>query len=341
MENKLPRIRFQIFKHLIDHCTLLNTERKELLRIAGVDENFLKKNIQYAPLAPFERMVTYIYENTNDPLLLLKFFLKSDISSIGPLGLLMNLSANLEDAINTFYKYKDINGDLGDFMSIKENREYIFLQWEYVTTNYNFIRCAIEYKCAWWANFITLIGDGSENYLKYIYFEHEILDPAVQEFYSSFFGCPVFFGQKESVIAISKKALNIPLRTANAELYLSVESYIINVLKRYRRETKVTDKVKSLIYLQLHKGSVSREIIADKMGINVRTLTRKLYAEGNKYSSILEEVRIEIAKDYLKNSNYSIVYISKALGFFTSNAFITWFKSLTGQPPKKYRENFR
>ncbi len=67
-------------------------------------------------------------------------------------------------------------------------------------------------------------------------------------------------------------------------------------------------------------------------------LIRKTHDNGSKYSLILEEVRVELAIDCLKNTNYKLKDISQMLGFFTVNSFITWFKSVKGVTPRKFRE---
>ena len=338
MENRQPRIRFQIFKHLVDYCSLLDIERNDLLKIAGVDESFLLQDLQYVPLEPFERMVTYLNENSKDPLWLVKFFLQNDAPTVGVLGLLMTVSSNLEEAINTGYKYRAINGYLGNIMRVEENEKYIFFKWKNTSNRLNYIKFSIEYKCSWLANFIKSIGNGREKYLRYVYFEHGMSKAGTQKYYEDFFECKVLFDQPETSLVISKEALKIPLKSANKELYLNIQNYIVEFLERYKSEERISDKVRLLIHSQLQEGMVSREMIAEKLGINVRTLTRKLNSEGSKYSVILEEIRLYSAKNYLKNSSQPILDIAKNLGFFTSNSFITWFKSLTGETPKKYRD---
>ncbi len=341
MVNKQPTIRFQLLKHLVDHCSLVNIDRDELLDVGGIDEKFLEQKNLFSPLEPFEKMVNFIFEKTNDPLLLLKFFLQSDVSSVGPLGLLISLSENLQEAIKIFFKYRDLHGILGQMMFIEEDEHNIFFKWQHVIENHNLSACIIEYKCAWWSNLIKLCGEGGEHHLTYIKFEHKPINKNIQEYYNSFFDCPVFFDQEESVLAVSKKTLNLPIRTANKELFTSVENYIISILNRSNCSENIFEEVRNIIYFQIQTGVISREIVANRLGGSVRTLNRKLNHEGYTYSSILEDVRVEVARKYLLKTNHTILFISKSLGFFTSNTFITWFKSIFGETPSKYREKYQ
>ncbi|KHF78801.1 Transcriptional regulator, AraC family [Acinetobacter sp. neg1] len=338
MVNKQPTIRFQLLKHLVDHCALANIERDELLRIGGIDEKYLEQDILFSPLEPFERMFMFIYKKTSDPLLLLKFYLQSDISSVGPLGLLISLSENLTEAIKSFLKYRELHGVLGQMMFIEENEYHILFKWKHVIDNYTLSSFIVEYKCAWWADLIKLCGEGGERHLAYIKFEHSAASENIQEYYRNFFECPVLFKQDESVLAVSKKTLDLPIRSHNKELFASVENYIISILDRDININNFSEKVRNIIYLQVQTGVISREIVAEQLGVSVRTLNRRLSYEGYTYSSILEEVRIDIAKKYLTMTNNSILSISKSLGFFTSNTFITWFKSIFKETPSKFRE---
>ncbi|WP_162617307.1 AraC family transcriptional regulator [Acinetobacter colistiniresistens] len=338
MKKKHPKIHFQIFKYVISHCELLDIDRHDLLNVAGVDESFLKKKVSYVSLEIFEKIFVYIYENLDSKKTLLDLFKQSDTVSIGPLELLMSLSENLDEAIMSYYKYREINGDLEKFIEFDVVESDIVLRWRCSPQDSYLMRSVAECQTAWWGNFIKLLSYGENKYIKYLSYEHEYSNFEVQEHYGNFFECPVFFNQEETVLVFSKSALKKPLKTANKELYLLIENYIKSVLITQKDEEKIKDNVKALISIQLEKGRVSREIIAKEMGITVRTLTRKLGAEGSSYSSILEEVRVGIAKKYLEHSSHRVTYISKALGFFRSSAFITWFKSIVGMTPKKYRE---
>lgn len=339
MKGSSLKIRFQVFKHIIDHCVFLNIARSDLLKVAGLDEKSFEKNEPYISLEIFERVITFIYDHSDDPLLSLKFFSKNDISSTGPVSLLVTLSENLKEAIRTFYKYKELNGELANMMHVEESDSSVYFKWKSESSNSNFVRWVTEYKCAWWVNFMKLIGDEGCSYIKYVSFKHNVLNMKIQNYYNNFFECPVYFGEKESMLVVSKDALELPLRTANRELYLNVENHILNLISQYKSNINIKDKVKLIINSQLKKGVVNREIIANELGMNIRTLTRKLNEEGSKYSLILDEVRLEEAKKYLRNSDFTILHISKSLGFYTSNSFISWFKTLTGETPKRYRES--
>ena len=53
----------------------------------------------------------------------------------------------------------------------------------------------------------------------------------------------------------------------------------------------------------------------------------------------LNSIRINVAIEYLENSNYSISTVSRSVGFNSENHFRRVFADLTGTTPLKYRKN--
>ncbi|WP_332604309.1 AraC family transcriptional regulator [Acinetobacter sp. ESBL14] len=339
MESKQQsKVRFEVIKYILNNCEKLNIQRSDLIEKSGLDENLLEIDPLYVPLSYFEKIVIYLDENLKDPLFFLKVLLINNGPSIAVLGLLMTVSNNLDEAIVTACKYREINGNIGDEMVVGEDESQLYLKLISCSDNLTYIRRVVEFRFLWWVDFIKKTCDNGGDFIKCIYFEHRLVNVGEEKLYSEFYGCPVYFNMGVSMLVVSKDALKIPFRSANRELYLSIEKYVSSLLDVYVNDGFILNKIKSLISFQLQNGVVSREIVAERLGLNIRTLTRKLSAEGTTYSNLLEEVRLESAKEYLSDSNMNIVTISKKLGFFTSNAFITWFKILTGKTPKKYRD---
>lgn len=339
VKKESPKVHFQILKHLVGHCELLKLDRKEILNMAGVDEKFLNSNISYISLEMAEKIVRNLYQKLDYETTLLDLFTQNDALVLGALELLMTLSSDLNEAIIVFLKYREINGDLEKLVEIRVCENDLILRWETSSKDSYIMRAVVECQTAWWGAFIRLIGRNKTQFIQNVCYTHDIKSLEVKRRYNSFFGCPVVFNQEETRLVFSKNALKVPLQTANRDLFLVIENYIKGSLLTIKSDEKAVDKVRALIYLKLQKGTISRELIAETMGITVRTMTRRLSAEGSSYSEILEEVRFDVAKNYLERTDHSVIYIAQAIGFFKSSTFITWFKSLAGITPKKYRDN--
>jgi AraC-like DNA-binding protein len=76
--------------------------------------------------------------------------------------------------------------------------------------------------------------------------------------------------------------------------------------------------------------------IALKLNMSAQTLRRRLKVEGTSYPMIKDEIRRDLAIEYLLSSNRSITDISTALGFSEPRSFTRAFKDWTGVSPSKY-----
>ncbi len=336
MRNNQSKIRFDILKNFLDNCEKINLNRADLLNVGGLDESYMLDSPYFASLESFKNIVIYSSYKIQNSLSLLQYLVNENNPSISPLGLLMLFSENFNEAILSFYNYRKICGDLEDDFVFNVTENQVFLCWSSENDSI-FSRISVEYQCAWWLNFIRSINDELGIYIEGVYFSHEISDSNLKDYYKSFLGCDVFFNAQYTMLKLSKKILDKQIKSANREMYLAIEKHILDIFLQYKSSEKISDRVRSIIYLQLKEGIVTRERVAESLGVSTRTLTRKLNVDGISYSSILDEVRLEIAKDYLLKTQYKVIYISKTLGFFTSNAFITWFKDITGMSPGLYR----
>lgn len=329
-----------LVNHFLDHANFFGIERRELLLQSTLTEEQLSDSNQCIPLYYFERIIAYTYSICNDPTIALSFFKKMDSTAYGVLGHLVPLSSSLYKAIETLKEFQPLIGCIGD-ISLQIESEAIYWKWKCRSTDPVFSRCANEYNLSWWLSLIRLVRNEEYCILKAVHFAHSLAKPELQNYYDEFFGCPVYFNQKETALVLSPKSLNMALKTENAGLYDSVRLFASKLLEQQRGEQTFIQQTKAKIYLLLHYDRLSRENVAELLGINVRTLSRKLQLEESSYSKLLDEVRIELAENFLENYQHSILFISKALGFYTSHSFISWFKLQTNLTPNQYRKSLK
>jgi AraC-like DNA-binding protein len=73
------------------------------------------------------------------------------------------------------------------------------------------------------------------------------------------------------------------------------------------------------------------------MAVSVRTLQKRLEAEGVVFSDLLRDIRQRLAKKYLRE-NYSVEQITYLLGFSEPSVFRKTFKKWLGVTPREYRQ---
>lgn len=92
------------------------------------------------------------------------------------------------------------------------------------------------------------------------------------------------------------------------------------------------------IYDHLHE-ELTLSVLADHVGLNPSYLSKLFSKEkGMSIKAFVTRAKISTAENLLRNSDFSCLDISLALGFSSQSAFISVFRKNTGMTPKKFRE---
>ncbi|MCW7463695.1 helix-turn-helix domain-containing protein [Leptospira limi] len=92
----------------------------------------------------------------------------------------------------------------------------------------------------------------------------------------------------------------------------------------------------------LFDGDLNLTLIASNLGISTHSTSQVCNRYfGKSLIEIIQEKRIEHAKDALKNSDDTILRIGFAVGFNSKNSFIRVFKELTQLTPSEYRKKYK
>ena len=81
------------------------------------------------------------------------------------------------------------------------------------------------------------------------------------------------------------------------------------------------------------------DYVAEKLGLSDRTLRRRLKEEGSTYRKILDEIRFELAREYLADTQLPIDEIAVLLGYTEPGNFCHAFRRWGGQSPRSWRQN--
>jgi AraC-like DNA-binding protein len=98
-----------------------------------------------------------------------------------------------------------------------------------------------------------------------------------------------------------------------------------------------TSRVRELVEVLLPTGRCSADEVARAMGLDRRTLHRRLARADETFSSIVDSTRAGLAERYLANERYSMTEISELLGFAAPSAFTRWFRHHFHDSPTQWR----
>ena len=126
--------------------------------------------------------------------------------------------------------------------------------------------------------------------------------PDYQEVYSEVFGCPLHFGSEHSGIVIDQQDLQQTVPTWDPLTLEACQRQCEQVLEQLAEVEGFVDAVRKVMLVQSCDRR-SAEHIAEKLHMSTRNLRRKLEQEGTSFQRVLDDVRCELAKNYLSQSN--------------------------------------
>ncbi|MEH6649471.1 MAG: AraC family transcriptional regulator [Motiliproteus sp.] len=150
------------------------------------------------------------------------------------------------------------------------------------------------------------------------------------------FRCPIIFSAEQNQIIIARKDLESPLPTRNAELAVLNDQLIQEYIARLNRHD-IVNQVYSKLMETLGREKPDQATLASALHLSKRNLQLKLRQAGTSYQEILDQLRTELAKQYLQQSHLSINEISYLLGFSKVGSFTRAFRQWTGVAPSHYR----
>lgn len=151
-----------------------------------------------------------------------------------------------------------------------------------------------------------------------------------------FFGCKVAGDAAANIVSFPASLLGRRLRTSNAMLFGLLGSYFARV-KSAAQHTLV-DAVRAYARTALVTGSCTIERCAARLDASPRTLQRRLTEQGLRFSEIVQEQRVEVAKRALRDAAQSLSDIALDLGYSDQSSFGRAFKRWTGVTPQAFRE---
>jgi AraC-like DNA-binding protein len=149
-------------------------------------------------------------------------------------------------------------------------------------------------------------------------------------------GCRVHTRAPENAIAFAADVLDQNVASANRLLFKLLGGYLSRVKEAAR--TSQAERVQDFIRSALPTGNCTIERCAQKMDMSVRTLQAKLSEYQLSFSDILEEQRMALAQNYLKQPHLSLDDVAANLGYSEQSSFGRAFKRWTGMTPKQFRQ---
>ncbi|MCB1646281.1 MAG: AraC family transcriptional regulator [Pseudomonadales bacterium] len=274
---------------------------------------------------------------TNDPGYWLDYPREISISDYGLLGYAMMSSATLEQAIQIAVKYHKMAGALFDLGFAVEGKSAV-LRLEHLLTGGLVGQYLVEELFISITPLIALLM-GKEFQPQEIHFGFS--RPDYGDRYKHAFKCDILFDRPHSEYRFDAELLNQPLAEADSNTARICEESCRKILNQMEIEEDIVSRICHLL-LSTPGEFPKLDAIAAKLSIGTRTLRRRLKSLGTSYQKILDDVKKELAIEYLQTTNLSVQEISDLLGYSEvtnfRRAFVKWVKLSPYQYRKQLEE---
>lgn len=161
-------------------------------------------------------------------------------------------------------------------------------------------------------------------------------EPRHARTYADLLGCRVRFSQERNQLRFSRDLLEQKLAFANPATAALVRQTCDELLTELKAASGMAGKVLGILMAQPGRFP-DIETVAHQLHMTSRTLRRKLESEETSYQLILNNVRKQLAMDYLRKTRMSTEDIAASLGFSDAPNFRQAFKKWTGITPSEFR----
>jgi AraC-like DNA-binding protein len=160
--------------------------------------------------------------------------------------------------------------------------------------------------------------------------------------FERFFGCPVEFAAPSDQLVFSTETLALPLVAEDPYLLQTLQPFCDEAARQRNTATgTLRAAVENEVQKLLPHGKAKKQIVAAKLAMSTRTLSRKLKDESTSYEQVLDQLRRTLALQYIKDPGIPLSQVAWLLGYEGSTSFNHAFKRWTGRSPSVARKQKR
>ena len=225
-------------------------------------------------------------------------------------------------------------------LHVQYTQDLVEISWEqpaYVQTGLYVHETAISQELMvsiCWHRLVQLIGASQA---RFVSVELPMVKPNNPTVYQ-IFGCPVKFQAEQAKIYLPRALLDIPLKKPDAVLFQILHQQAEHAFAEIPSEDNFMYHVKAQTLEAVKQQHAFIDYVADKMSISVRQLQKLLKDHGMSFQQCLNEMRFQLAQQYLQDPQLSILDVALLLSYAEPASFNRAFKTWSGINPSQWRQ---
>ncbi len=305
------------------------------LEEVGIDKSALSDPNALIPLTSHARLMEVTAQKSGDPYFGLHLGLQIQNADMGAIGYAIENSPTVGAALRNFARYLAAY-TRGCFFALKIEGDLAFYDFGYTLPELGLMDRRQEAECTLSLVLKLIRSVSGDNWSpKEVWFEHPRPEKTAE--YKRVFGAPVEFGKPINRLVINASFLDKPVISAQPRLFAVIEEHLQHVIEGQDHELDLVNQVSNLVARELSNGVPTIDWVADQLAMTKRTLQRRLTDNDIGFSEIVDDVRRNMALQYVEKSGISLTEISFLLGYSHLSAFCRSFKRWTGTTPQNVR----
>ncbi|MBA5689240.1 AraC family transcriptional regulator [Rugamonas apoptosis] len=324
-------VRAAVLTNYLEVAQHLGLNPQTELAKVGLNRKMLQDPEQPIPISSAVQLLENSAASSGCQTLGLRMAESRQFSDLGAVSLLLTHQPTLRDALHVLVQYRHLlNRSLA--LYVEEAGDLVIIREEVVNDEPVPCRQSNELAIGVMARLCaTLLGQHWRPVS--VNFTHDA--PEDLRLHRRLFACQVQFGAEFNGIACPAANFDAPNPNADPAMARYAQRFVDTL--QDQGEPSISHEVRKAIYLLLPMGRATIEQISQALGMNVRTLQRRLGECDANFSDLINEVRRELVQRYMNNPSYSLARIGDLLGYSLPSSFTRWFASQFGVTPAAWR----
>ncbi|HEY2596654.1 MAG TPA: AraC family transcriptional regulator [Chloroflexota bacterium] len=252
------------------------------------------------------------------------------LSMKGPLGLLMREQPTVRESLDVLQRYLRYQNDNVEIRLAPQGDDVAVVP-ELISPRTTVSRQMVDLTLAMYVQiFRGLLGESWRPAC--VFFARAApTDPAPYES----LGRRLEFGAPSTGFLLTQQDLATHNPDADPQMAREIALYI--EANAQPQGVSATEQVSALIRRLLPGGDCNVDRVAQLMGVDRRTVHRRLAAEGGSFTHLLDAIRREVAVRQLVNTDRQLGEVALLVGFSSLSTFSRWFRQAFGMQPSEYR----
>ena len=253
------------------------------------------------------------------------------LSSLGPLGYLVQNAPDVRTAIDTLITHMDVH-DRGAAPTLELRAHVAMLRYDIFHADAEGSIPVSDAAMAIGRNIMLSLCGPTWKPME-VHFRHAPPDNVSP--YRHFFQAPVVFNADRTALVFRADWLSAAVPGADSQLRRHFQDYVEAMSTRLERGFQ--DKVYASIQRLVVENRCSLEELAGKLALHPRTLNRRLQEAGTSFRALHNQARHDLAREMLRDTTSDVTTIASLLGYTSASAFVRAFSNWEGRPPMAWR----